>query len=773
MERRDFIKKSGTLVAGMLAKNALAATSSSSPQPAASGRLVLPMNRNWRFSRAAAAGARMKDFDDSKFERVVIPHTNIRLPWHGFDDKDYEFVSVYRRHFKLPAEARGRHVFIDFEGVMTASTVWLNGIRLGEYKGGYTPFSFELTPNLDFDSDNVLTVEVDSTERPDIPPFGHQIDYLTFGGIYREVALRIVPSTFIENIFARPKDVLTPNPTLEVDCFLQHLEPSRQALSLEITLRDGNQVLATGMQGVAPAAASADPVPHTVRLEKLGPVVLWNLTQPKLYSVQVRLLSRSRVIDEDSRTIGFREARFTERGFELNGKVVKLRGLDRHQTFPFVGQAMPGRVQRRDAQVLRGNFKCNIVRTSHYPQSRHFLDACDELGLLVLEEIPGWQHIGDEAWKDISVDNVRRMIRRDWNHPSIILWGVRINESRDDHDFYTRTNKMAHQLDPTRPTGGIRNFEQSELLEDVFTINDFGFPLRAPNHPLYLNTEFIGHTYPTKTIDNTERLTEHTLRHARVHNQLASNPQYAGGLGWCAFDYNTHSDFGSGDRICYHGVADIFREPKPAAGFYKSQCDPEEEIVLEPAFRWARGDESIAFTKGVVCSNCDHLKFYIDDKLIAELDPDRSEFGNLQHPPFVLQLEPFRNAWGDLRIEGYLRDKLVIARKYSGKGIDQQFSVLPDDTKLIADGADATRVVLRVTDEFGAIRSLANDAIQLTVEGPCEIIGDNPFALVGGTGAVWLRAKEYAGRVRLTALHPTLGKREVDFEIAAATPEIV
>jgi beta-galactosidase len=510
-----------------------------------------------------------------------------------------------------------------------------------------------------------------------------------------------------------------------------------------------------------------------VQLENLGPVVLWDLAQPKLYSLYVRLLNGSRLVDEDSRTIGFRDARFTEHGFELNGKVVKLRGLDRHQTFPFVGQAMPGRVQRRDAQILRNNFKCNVVRTSHYPQSRHFLDACDELGLLVLEEIPGWQHIGDAEWKDISVDNVFRMIRRDWNHPSIVLWGVRINESQDDRDFYARTNALAHQLDPTRQTGGIRNFEKSELLEDVFTINDFDFPLRSPNHPLYLNTEFIGHTYPTKSTDNTERLTEHTLRHARIHNQLESNPQYAGGLGWCAFDYNTHSDFGSGDRVCYHGVADIFREPKPAAGFYKSQCDPEEEIVLEPAFRWARGDESIGFSKGVVCSNCDHLKFYVDDNLIAELDPDRNEFGNLRYPPFILETRPFRNPWGDLRIEGYIRGKEVIVKRYSGRGIDQQFSLLPDDTRLFADGADTTRVVLRVTDEFGAIRSLAGEAIQLSVEGPAELIGDNPFALIGGTGAVWLRAKEQAGNVRLTALHPVLGKRQVEFEIVAAPSEAV
>jgi len=771
MQRREFIKKTSTLVAGMLTANALGEPSNSLSPPEESGRIVLPMNRNWRFSRSAVAEARRKDFDDSKFERVVVPHTNIRLPWHGFNDKDYEFVSLYRRHFNLPPGTRGRRVFVDFEGVMTASTVWLNGIRLGEYKGGYTPFSFELTQDVDFDADNVLTVEVDSSERADIPPFGNQIDYLTFGGIYREVALRIVSSTFIENIFAKPKDVLTQNPSLEVECFLQHLEPSREALSLEVILRDGDRVLATGTQRVAPAAAANEPVAHTVRLENLGAVVLWDLVRPKLYSVQVRLLSGSRLVDEDSRTIGFREARFTEHGFELNGKVVKLRGLDRHQTFPFVGQAMPARVQRRDAQVLRSNFKCNMVRTSHYPQSRHFLDACDELGLLVLEEIPGWQHIGDAAWKDISVDNVRRMIRRDWNHPSIILWGVRINESPDDHDFYTRTNALAHQLDPTRPTGGIRNHFDSELLEDVFTMNDFGFPLEPPNHPRYLNTEFIGHTYPTKTFDNTERLTEHTLRHARVHNQLASNPQYAGGIGWCAFDYNTHFDFGSGDRICYHGVADIFREPKPAAGFYKSQCDPEEEIELEPAFRWARGDESIAFTKAVVCSNCDHLKFYIDDALIAELDPDRSEFGNLRHPPFVLHLEPFRNPWGDLRIEGYIQGKQVIAKRYSGKGIDQQFLIFPDDTKLIADGADTTRVVLRVTDEFGAIRSLATGAIQLEVEGPAEIIGDNPFTLVGGTGAVWLRAREQAGRVQLTATHPVLGRRQVEFELTAVPPE--
>jgi len=778
MDRRKFIKNTGTLIAGAaLAPYAFPEESakpvSVEPGASASGRLILSMNRTWRYSHKFVENGHAREFDDSGFDRVAIPHTNVKLPWHGFDEKTYEFVSLYRRRFKLPAEAKGKHVFVDFEGVMTASTVWINGVRLGEYKGGYTPFSFELTPHLDFDGENVLAVDVDSSERADIPPFGYEIDYLTFGGIYREVSLRVVPATFVENIFVRPKKVLTSTPGLEVDCFVQHLDSSHEPLTVEVELLDGERVMGKASQEGPSAGNSAEPTAHTVSFQNLSGIKVWSMEERNLYSVRVRLKRGAQVVDEDSRRFGFREAQFTDHGFELNGKAIKLRGLDRHQTFPFVGQAMPGRAQRRDALILRNQLKCNIVRTSHYPQSRHFLDACDEIGLLVLEEIPGWQHIGDEDWKQISVDNVRRMIRRDWNHPSVILWGVRINESKDDHGFYARTNALAHQLDPTRQTGGIRYFQESEFLEDVFTMNDFGFPLKPPNHPRYLNTEFVGHTYPTKTIDQVERLTEHTLRHARIHDQLASNPQYAGGIGWCAFDYNTHGNFGSGDRICYHGVTDIFREPKPAAGFYRSQCDPAEEIVLEPAFHWARGDASVGFSKAVVCSNCDHLKFYIANEMVADVDPDRAQFAHLRYAPFVVELGELFHKWGDLRIEGYIKNKLVISKQFSGRGVDTKFLLLPDDHELMADGADATRVVLRVADEFGAVQPFANDSIRLEIEGPAEIIGDNPFSLVGGTGAVWIRAKEQAGKVSLKAVHPSLGIQQVEIMIAACLGESV
>lgn len=805
MDRRDFLRTTGTLFAAAALPGA--STLVGSEEPTVEGRSILRMNRNWRYYPGKVDGTELPGFDDSKFEQVVVPHTNVSRPWHNFDDKDYEFISTYRRRFRIPRDAQGKRIFVDFEGAMTASTAWINGVLLGEYKGGFTPFSFELTKHIHLDGENILVVQVDSTEREDIPPFGYEIDYLTFGGIYREVSLRIVPTTFIDNIFAQPRDVLSENPSLDLDCFLAGPIATDGRLTLEAELRDGDQVVARGTSVIGGASSVAvkpaadpsvadpyngapvhasietndDPSRYVVSLTHLEKVKLWELDKPHLYTAHVRLLFAGRAIDEDVRRVGFREAIFTDRGFSLNGRIVKLRGLDRHQTFPFAGQAMPARVQRKDAEILRNSLHCNIVRTSHYPQSRHFLDCCDEIGLLVLEEIPGWQHIGDEAWKQVAIDNVGRMIRRDWNHPSIVLWGVRINESKDDHDFYLRTNALAHALDSTRQTGGIRNSAKSELLEDVFTVNDFGFPLRKPNHPLYLNTEFVGHTFPTKTTDDDERQREHTLRHARIHNQIASDAQYAGGIGWCAFDYNTHDNFGSGDRICYHGVMDIFREPKPAAGFYKSQCDPDEEVVLEPAFHWARGDESVGFTKAVICSNCDHLKLFTRAEgspaeswvPLAEVDPDRTEFSYLKYPPFIVDVTHFRGGWGDLRVDGYLKDKLVISKSLSGSGADRKFLLVPDDVSLVADGADTTRIVLRATDEFGAVRTYANDPISFVLEGPATLIGDNPFSLVGGTGAIWIRAGERAGNVRLTARHPRLGMQTVDIVLSAAKEEEV
>ena len=307
MDRRDFLRISGTVIAGATAASGLPAVGyAAESTPAGEGRIALPINRNWRFSPAATPAARARDFDDSGFARVTVPHTNLREPWHSLDEKSYEFVSVYRRRFRLPPAARGRRVFVDFEGVMAASKVWLNGAYLGEYKGGFTPFSFELTRHIDFDRENILAVEVDSSERPDIPPFGNEVDYLTFGGIYREVSLRIVSPIFLENIFAQPKDVLTDHPALDVQCFLESdFKTSGAGLTLEAALYDGDRLVGKTTQSV-PAWNDNEIAPPMLHLDNLGAIDLWNLHSPKLYRVEVRLLRGGHLLDHDTRRIGFR-----------------------------------------------------------------------------------------------------------------------------------------------------------------------------------------------------------------------------------------------------------------------------------------------------------------------------------------------------------------------------------------------------------------------------------------------------------------------------------
>ena len=769
MDRRDFLKMGSVCLADTVLTSAVAATILPVKRQMQLGRLVLPMNSEWRFTKNVTDQGTAETFSEAGMEEITLPHSNARYSWHNFDQESYQFTSLYRWHFQLSGADPGSRVFLDFEAAMTSSRVWVNSKYIGTYKGGFTPFSFEVTDMVRMNGDNLVAVEVDSHEQPEIPPFGYQVDYLTFGGIYREAWLRIVQATYIENIFARPVDVLSMQPNLDVDVLIDSAAAEQVSISIEVSIRDENRVVAITHREIEARAGKSK---WAVSLSGLDGIRLWTLEDPKLYEVHVRLAQGNRTLDIDTRRVGFRSAVFTEHGFEFNGKPLKLRGLNRHQTFPYVGSAMPRRVQRRDAQILKRELKCNIVRTSHYPPSRHFLDACDELGLLVMEEIPGWQHVGDHAWQDLAVDNVRCMIERDWNRPSVILWSIRINESRDFHDFYTRTNTLARSLDPTRQTCGVRYFQESEFLEDVFCMNDFGIPLKPPNHARYLNTEFVGGEWPVRPWDNNDTHKEQIVRYARIYDQLETDVRYSGGLGWCAFDYPTHNYFGSGDHMCYHGVMDIFREAKPAAGFYKSQCDPSEEVVLEAGFHWAINDGAGGFQRAPICSNCDTIKCSIgrDGKWreIIALKPDRKQFPHMAHPPFFLNLPSGNDDWGDLRLDGYIDGVMKISKSFSGQGTDQEFHVSADDRELIADKSDATRVVLRITDQYGNVRTLSNDAVLLHMEGPGKLLGPSLVSLVGGVAAVWVQALGEPGNVTLTAKHPEFGHRTVEIAMLKA-----
>ncbi|MEO8529848.1 MAG: glycoside hydrolase family 2 TIM barrel-domain containing protein, partial [Deltaproteobacteria bacterium] len=457
---------------------------------------------------------------------VTLPHTAVELPFSYFDEREYQRVFTYEKRFIADPNWDGQEISLQFDGAMANAEVSLNGTKLGGHADGYTPFDIRLTNGLKA-GENVITVKIDGSENPGIPPFGGVIDYLTYAGIYREVWLKVAPKFAIANVKIETHDVMNVRPRVTAKVFIANPEDLPLTGHIEGTIISGSQVIAS-----TAATLNADEL--TLKFDGLENIALWEIDNPALYTLNLKLTSNHGV-DETATRFGFRSAEFTPEGFKLNGRSLKLLGLNRHQSFPYAGYAMGKTAQHRDAEILKNELKLNMVRTSHYPQATSFLERCDELGLLVFEEIPGWQHIGDKAWQAASIDNVRAMITRDWNHPSIVIWGVRINESQDNHDFYVETNRLARELDATRPTGGVRFITDSELLEDVYTMNDFILGQEElggnrPRTPLrdqrevtgldrvvpYMITEFGGHMYPTKSHDQEQRQAEQVTRHLEV-----------------------------------------------------------------------------------------------------------------------------------------------------------------------------------------------------------------------------------------------------------------
>ncbi len=601
--------------------------------------MKLYLNDNWHFTEEFTENLIQNLGDEGKMTAVRLPHTCKETPFHYFDEQSYQMLCGYQRMIYAKTEWEGKTVVLTFDGIGHDAVVYLNGEEVSSHHCGYTAFSMDISEKLHYGEDNLLTVRVDSRESLNVPPFGFVIDYMTFGGIYRDAYIEVKEPLHIADIFLSSK----------ISSFAEHKADLISQISLNkegqgLFIKQSMKNKKTGEWEVLGECGSGT---GTLTLNyPVTEIEYWDTEHPNLYEIKTELLQGGVVIDSQFHRFGFRMAEFKADGFYLNGKKLKIRGLNRHQSYPYVGYAMPESMQKLDADILKKELGVNVVRTSHYPQSHYFLDRCDELGLLVFTEIPGWQHIGDEAWKNQAVENVRDMILQYRNHTSIILWGVRINESVDDDEFYKRTNEAAHQLDDTRPTGGVRAHKKSSLLEDVYTYNDFlhdgktkgcekKTAVTSDESKAYLVSEYNGHMFPTKSFDNEEHRLEHAMRHVRVLDAVAGEEDIAGSFGWCMFDYNTHKDFGSGDRICYHGVMDMFRNPKLAAAVYASQ--QENTPVLEVSSSMDIGEHP-ASNRGeiYIFTNADRVRMYKNDHLIKEYTKKDSKFKNLSHGPIEI-----------------------------------------------------------------------------------------------------------------------------------------
>ncbi|HEX7360355.1 MAG TPA: glycoside hydrolase family 2 TIM barrel-domain containing protein [Bryobacteraceae bacterium] len=730
----------------------------------------LALNQDWHFEKSV----------------VTLPHCVAPLSWHNWDPGAWEKVWSYRRDFTAPRDFHGLRMFLHFEGALTSATPTLNGHALPRHAGGYLPFQHEIT-GLVKQGGNQLAVAVDARWQS-VPPEGspkgpRSIDYLEPGGIWGSVRLLAVPDVFIKDVFAKAVRVLDSDRNLEVACMLDAAHVPSGPIRLEALLMDRGNTVARASKNVRiekPGETSA-----ILHLANLRNVTLWDVERPYLYEVMVTAFVENKPVHEYRVRTGLREARFELDGFFLNGSRVQLLGLNRHELFPYVGRAMPNRAQRRDAEIIRREFHCNMVRCSHYPQSESFLDACDELGLMVWEEPPGWQYLGDAAWKDLVVRDVRDMVRRDRNHPAIIIWGVRVNESHNDPALYTRTKKVAKSLDGTRQTSGsMTRVSTKGWVQDVFAFDDYhakpdgSVSLAAPiaGVPFFFSEAVGQFNYPARHGFNLKYRRagdaadqqRQAIYHAQAHDRAAANKRYCGLIAWCAFEYG--SLLNGYETVKYPGVADFFRIPKLGASFYLSQGDPKQRPVIEPNFYWdfGSGTPSGPGDHAAIFSNCDRLELHIDGKPHATLHPDRTNFPHLKYPPFFADLSLDGSKKPELRIDGYLGNRLALSRSFSSYPSKDQLSLQADDSKLTGDGSDATRLVFRVVDQFGAPRLHGGGTVSFEVKGPAVIVGDNPFDLgeSGGSAAVWVRTLPgRTGRVRITAKHSKLGRKSVEIQV--------
>jgi len=776
-----------------------ALTSGATESPVRSGpaRQLFPLNQGWRFGGKFTADALKPEFNDAAFSKVTLPHCVAKLSWQNWRPEEWQDVWIYRRHFSMPKDFANRRVFLDFDAVMNTATPTLNGHALPAHVGGYLPFHYEITNLLKL-GDNVLAVAVDSgwnSVPPDGDPQGApSVDYLEPGGIVRSVALRAVPQVFISDLFAKPVDVLNPNRRIELACTIDAAQVPQQPLFLRVDMLEGHRHIASVTEALKLDQSGETEVRLT--LSDLGNVKLWDVESPQLNQIVATLVLGDQPVHDYRTRIGLREARFDVDGFFLNGKRFRLFGLDRHEVYPYVGFAMPARVMRRDAEILRREFNCNAVRCSHYPQNEAFLDACDELGLMVWQEPPGWQYLGDATWKDLAVRDVQEMIRRDRNHPSIIIWGVRVNESKNDPELFQRTTAAAKELDNSRPTSGSmtpdsRENWQRDWREDVFAFDDYhsapdgSVGIDAPLSGVpYMLAEAVGqYSYGFNAFNNKYRRAgepalqmKQALYHAQAHDRAASYPRIAGVIAWCAFDYS--SLLNCFNAVKCPGVADVFRIPKLGAAFYQAQVNPGTRPVIQPNFYWDLGAHTPhgPGKNAAIFSNCDRLDVFVGGKSVASVKPDRLNFPHLAYAPFFCDLEiadDVVQTKPELRLEGYVGDRLVLSKSFSSDPGKDQLLLVADDAELAGDGTDATRLVFKVVDQYGADRAFASGAINFELAGPGVVVGDNPYQPLdgsGGAGAVWIRtAANTAGKIVVKATHSTLGAKTVTIKVTKAS----
>lgn len=668
------------------------------------------------------------------WEKINLPHTPFVEPlvvlhqWQG--------ICYYRKILNVSKKEIDKQLWLEFEGAMHLADVWVNGQHLIQHSGGYTPFVVDVTGMLHADRGNEILVRLDNRNNPLIPPGKplETLDFCYYGGLYRDVNLIVKHPVHITHpimanevagggIFVTYPYVSKQEAEIKVKTQVSNKVGTQRHLTIRHTLYEWSKKKGRGKKVAlveSPLVLAAGTTQHHTQQFTVNNPKLWYPDSPALYVLRTEVMDGRKVTDCEDTRIGIRRIEMArEKGFVINDKPLKLEGSNRHQEYPYVGNAISDQAQYRDMYQIRDN-GFNTVRLGHYPQDPSVLEACDELGLLVIEPIPGWQFFNKaQGFVDHTYKDIRDLIRRDRNHPSVIMWETTLNESWPPKSWKDQAVRIAHEEFP-----GDQCYTSGDTYGyDGFDVcyNDWKEGYNRPNTTSkpgfireYYDYEFGGHYSTTRVTrgDGDYALMQNAWNAQWSHNRYrAYYPWTIGGAVWSMYDYNR----GCCDNICYSGLADLFRLPKFGLLYFRTQM---KEGTFTPAgpmtyevfinSHWLEGSSDTLQVYG----NVDEVKLQLNGRVIARQYPDdkpstseyvsRPDGGNAENidfPPFTF----FNVNWerGELKAIGYKDGKAVAEHVVRTPGAVEAMDITYFESGVSASCRDLLIVYVNLKDLQG------------------------------------------------------------------------
>lgn len=751
-----------------------------------SGRLVWNFNAGWRFHLGDVAQAAQKDFDDKAWEVVSTPHTVQLMPAEASGCRNYQGIAWYRKHFILPDECAGRDAILHFEAIMGKQTIYVNGQKVKEHEGGYLPINVNLTDlGCSAGEECVVAICADNSDDKTYPPGKKQmtLDFAYHGGIYRDVWLiaksKVAITDAVEEqqvagggIFVHYANISERSAEVYVNTEVRNSDDHSRTVTIEQTLSPSG---ATVSKRVSLKAGEAKTIVQRFMVKKPR---LWSPESPYLYQIATRIREDRQSLDGGITRIGIRSFEFRGKdGFWLNGKRYhQLVGANRHQDFAYVGNALPNSQQWRDAKRLR-EAGFTIIRTAHYPQDPSFMDACDELGLFIIVATPGWQYWNkDKGWDEKVHQNTRSIIRRDRNHPCVLMWEPILNETRYPEAFALQALQITRDEYPYpyRPVAAadVHSAGVADHYDVVYGWPGDDFKADKPQQCIFTREfgELVDDWYAHNNLNRASRswgerpMLVQAMSLFRSTDELyKTTGQFIGGCQWHPFDHQRgyHPD------PYWGGIYDAFRQKKTAFDMFAAVLQqPTEQPIVSIAHEMTQFSERDV----TVFSNCDSVRLTMFDGEHCWTLPVPHEAGHAPSQPVV-----FRDAWDffeardwsytkrnwqnvKMVAEGIIGGKVVCCEEKMPSRRSTKLRLYVDEMgkKLVADGSDFVVVVCEVTDDLGHVRRLAKENIRFTIEGEGEIIGDaainaNPRAVEWGSAPVLIRSTRQAGKIKIKA----------------------